>query len=203
MNKPSRILLAAAALLTSTAYAQGNPFEGWSLGLNMSLQSNTTELNAGTDRFSSLGWTSQGANLQASYGWPTSASSVFSVGVNYSLTDASGGDASTAVGAFSLKRKNAYSVYFEPGLKLSDTTLAYFKVGYEGTTLREDTSLGGMEKTLDGAGYGFGLRGMLDKHVYLQAEVKQLFYNTANFPGQATGFKLTGTEGLLGLGYQF
>lgn len=203
MNKPLACLLLAAAGLTSPAFAQSNPFEGFSLGLNLALQSDTTELGAATDRYSGVGWTSQGARLQAAYGWPTGPASIFSVGVSYSLTDISGGDASTAAATFSLKRRNAYAVYFEPGWKLTDSTLAYFKVGYEGAMLREERSQGALESSLDGAGYGFGLRGMLDKHLYVQAELKQLFYNRAHFSDQVAGFKLSGTEGLLGIGYQF
>ena len=196
-------LVVASGLLAPQAFAQDKSFEGFSLGLNLALQSDSTELSPGNEHLHGLGWTSQDASLQAAYGWATGDSTVLSVGATYNLNDVSSGDASTANGGLSLKRKNGYSVYFEPGYKVSDRTLAYFKVGYEAATLHEDQDASSVESSLDGVGYGLGLRTLMDKHVYLQAEIRQVFYNSFSFAGQNGSFKTSGTMGLLGIGYQF
>ena len=206
-RKRAPALLLAGVLLAGQAMAQmpsqDKPFEGFSLGLNLALQSDSTEITVGNARLHGLGWTSQSANLQGAYGWRAGDSAVLTVGANYNLDDVNSGDASTTVGGFSLKRKHGYSVYFEPGWRFSDRTLGYFKIGYQGATLHEDLPGGSVENSLDGVDYGLGLRTLLDKHTYLQAEVRQVLYNSASFAGQSGSFKTSGTLGLVGIGYQF
>jgi outer membrane immunogenic protein len=197
------VLLAAAAICSSYANAQHNPFAGASVALNLGLQSNSTEITSGADRITGIGWDTQGANIQGSYGWSMSPSIILTVGANYNLSDVSAGDASTTAGGLSLKRKNAYSLYVEPGYKVADRTMAYAKIGYENASMRVDSSGSGNDKTIDGVGYGLGIRTMLDSSLFLQAEVKQIYYTSATFSGQSNDFKVHATEGLFGLGYQF
>jgi hypothetical protein len=121
-----------------------------------------------------------------------------SLGRIYSSGEAGGGP-----GGLSLKRKNSYSVYLEPGFKFSERTLAYFKVGYVGSTLHEDQDSGALESSLDGVDYGLGLRTLVDKHTYLQAELHQVFFNSSGFGGQNGSLRTSGTLGLFGIGYQF
>ncbi|RFO94807.1 hypothetical protein DIC66_21585 [Rhodoferax lacus] len=199
----NHVILVAVVVCSSYANAQQNPFEGGSVALNLGLQSNSTEISSGSDRISGIGWDSQGANLQGAWGWSLSPSFIVSVGASYNLTDVSAGDAGTSTGGFSLKRKNAYSVYLEPGFKVSDKTLAYGKVGYENANMQGEVAGRSGDKSIDGIGYGLGLRTMLDNNLYLQAEVKQIYYSSATFPGQSTDFKVHATEGLFGVGYQF
>jgi outer membrane immunogenic protein len=195
--------LIALALCTPAAFAQTQAFEGPTVAMNLGLYSNTTELSSGTDRLNGLGATTQGANIQGAWGWVVSPSWVFSVGGSYNLNDQSAGEISGTGGGLNVKRKNAWSIYVEPGIKVSEQTLVYAKVGYENATLRAEGAGSSSEKSMDGAGYGLGIRTMLDKNLYLQAELKQLFYSSATFAGQATDFKTQATEGLFGIGYQF
>jgi opacity protein-like surface antigen len=197
------LLLIATALLSAPAFAQKTPFEGLSLGLNAVLDSSSTELGPDAQRLSGLGWTTQGASIQGAWGWPVGESSIFSVGATYHLSDISSGDSNTNGGAFSLKRHSAYSVYMEPGFKLSNQTLVYATVGYEAANMRLDTSTGGTEQSIEGAGYGVGMRSYFSKHGYVQVEIKQLDYRATHFPDQTANFKASATEGLLGVGYQF
>jgi opacity protein-like surface antigen len=80
-------LLSASILLGTAAHAQDRSFEGFSLGLNLALQSDSTELTAGSTRLHGLGWTSQSAGLQAAYGWSAGDSTLLSVGASYTLGD--------------------------------------------------------------------------------------------------------------------
>jgi opacity protein-like surface antigen len=203
MQRITPLVLLAASLVGAPAFAQKTPFEGLSLGLNVGLDSGTTELGVGDNQINGLGWTSQGLGIQGAWGWPAGGTAIFSLGATLNLTDIAGGDANTTAGFAALKRRTAFSVYMEPGLKLFDRTLAYLKVGYEGASMHFDASTGSADQYIEGAGYGLGLRSFVDKHIYLQAEVKQVFYSSTNLPGQSNSFKSSGTQGLLGLGYQF
>ena len=91
----------------------------------------------------------------------------------------------------------------EPGFKVSEKTLAYAKVGYENASMQGEVAGRSDDKSIDGVGYWLGLRTMVDSKLYLQAEVKQIFYSSATFSGQSTDFKVHATEGLFGVGYQF
>ena len=195
--------LMALALCSSATFAQTHPFEGPSAALNLGLYSNSTEISSSTDTLNGLGQTTQGANIQGAWGWAVSPSWIFSVGASYNLTDQSAGNANLLGGAVNLKRRNAWSVYMEPGIKVSDQTLVYAKVGYENGNLRVEGTGSSFDKTMDGAGYGLGIRTMLDSNLYLQAEIKQIYYTAVSVPGQATDLKTQATEGLFGIGYQF
>lgn len=203
MQRITPIVLLAASLVSAPAFAQKTPFEGLSLGLNAGLDSGTTELGLGDNQINGVGRTSQGLGIQGAWGWPAGEKAIFSLGATLNLTDIAGGDTNTTAGFATLKRRNAFSVYMEPGLKLFDRTLAYLKVGYEGASMHFDASTGSADQYIEGAGYGLGLRSFVDKHIYLQAEVKQVFYSSTNLPGQSDSFRTSGTQGLLGLGYQF
>lgn len=195
------IALAAAA----PAFAQSEPFSGASLGYNWNFNSVSTEMNADTTtKVSGIGWTSLGGSLQAAYGWGMGRTGQFTVGATYSLTDISSGDFTSSGDAFLLKKRDVYSVYLEPGFRLGGRTLAYAKLAYEGGTLRAEGSAGDVNLTLKGTGYGFGIRSQLENtQVYLQAEIKQVFYIPVHFPGRSGDVSSSATTGSVGIGYQF
>lgn len=194
--------LIAASLIASHVHAQGNRFEGASIGYNVNFHSTTNEVTSGTDQLKGLGWTSLGGSLQGAYGWPVGREGLFSIGATYSINDVPMGDIDSPTGSTSYTEKDVLSVYMEPGFKLSSTTLAYARISYEGATLRAQ-STGSLSQKLDGAGYGFGMRSMLDSRWYVQAEVKQVVYTRGSFNSSASQFKPSATSGTIGFGYQF
>jgi Outer membrane protein beta-barrel domain len=203
MKKMSACAALAAALLAPQVFAQSATFEGGSVGYNVNLNSTSTELSVGADRLNGMGSTELGGSLQAAYGWAMGANGIISLGATYSLNDINSGEFVSAGTTLKLKRRDAYSIYVEPGFKVSPGTLAYAKLGYENASALAESQGITLSNTVDGFSGGFGLRALLDSHLYLQAEVKQVFYNSSRFSGAAADFKSTATMGSIGIGYQF
>ena len=200
LHASTLIILSLTSLNT---FAQRASFEGASVGLSATLSSPTTEFTTGADQLKGLGWTSVGGGLQGAYSWNVGQASVVSVGATYQLNDISSGEFKSAPDFASLKKKNSYSVYVEPGFKVKEHTLAYAKIGYEGANMRLESTAASVDRDINGASLGFGLRVLLDTHIYVQAEVKQTVYNSTAFNGQPVDFRTSATAGLIGIGYHF
>lgn len=180
--------------LSALASAQSGNFGGFSLGLNADLVAASTEVSG-----TRYGQQSVGASLQGAYGFAVSNTAVLSVGFTYGLADINAGESGTA----KYKLKNAYSIYFEPGFNVSPATLAYFKLSYEAASANYEATGTSDSKSIEGAGLGVGLRAMLSKNAYLQAEARQMQYNSARFAVPGVDFKSAATYGTIGVGYKF
>lgn len=199
-----KILCAATVavfLITPQAWAQADQFSGWSLGLNVNSASAWTEFIGGGTA-TKISDRSQNASLQAAYGAVLGRHGVLGFGVTYSLGDLKAGSVSAGGRSVDFRLKNLYSLYVEPGYAVSDSWLAYAKLGYFGVRNGEE-SVDGVthSKTFGGLGYGLGIRTMLDKNLYLQIEFIQADYNrkTVDF---GTYRSMTST-GSVGLGFKF
>lgn len=199
----SIFVIASASLAATAALAQDPSFKGLSLGYNLLVGSNSTEMTADTAIINGLGWTTLGAGLQAAYGFPVGKSIILSVGTTYKISDTSSGDFSNPSDSFRLKIKNSYSVYFEPGYRFGERSLAYAKIGYEGGSMQYESRSNCLARNLEGLGYGLGLRVGLVNKIYLQTEIKQVFFHPTTLPTRTTVFTTSGTQGQFGIGYQF
>ena len=191
----------AATLCVSHAFAQTKGFEGFSLGLNVNsatVSNDFTASGAGA-KFSN---TSQNGSFQAAYGFPASGIFNIGLGITYALSELKAGTASLGAVNYELKEKDAYSLYVEPGFTLSDSTLAYGKVAYLGMRGETRLSTGTVQgDDFFGWGYGIGIRALMNKNLYLQAEVLQNNYNERSANGLV--LKPSATMGTIGIGYKF
>ncbi|MFM2036787.1 MAG: hypothetical protein RL459_2052 [Pseudomonadota bacterium] len=207
MNKLAvAVAVATMAFSAVQAQAQSSGFQGVSLGLNAGMIASTTEITAGTDVLDGLGHSAAVGSLQAAYGWAMGDKGVISVGATYNLNDVKGGELRTTAGVRTglYKARDAYSIYLEPGYQLNDKTLAFATLSYEAATARAEDGAGtAVTQDIEGAGYGFGLRVLLDKNLYMQVAVKQVYYESDRFPGDAADFKARATLGSVGVGYRF
>lgn len=201
MRKNILAAAVSACLVAPPVWAQASNFSGWSLGLNVNSASAWTEfIGGGTS--AKINDSSQNANLQAAYGVVLGNHGVLSFGATYGLGDLKAGSISVGGRSVDFRLKNLYSLYVEPGYAVSDSWLAYAKLGYFGVRNGEE-SVDGVthSKTFGGLGYGLGIRTMLDKNLYLQFEFIQADYNrkTIDF---GTYRPMTST-GSVGLGFKF
>jgi opacity protein-like surface antigen len=204
MKKSLLVSAVAAALLSSPAFAQVQNFGGFSVGVNMDLTGTHTESTIGTLAINSVGQPSVGGSVQAAFGYAATDLVLLSVGATYSLNEIPALSLASTTGSSKLKLKDAYSVYVEPAYLISDKTLAYGKIGYEaGTMNTEATGLAASKKDINGAAIGLGLRTLISKNLYLQAEARRVAYNSARFDNDITDFKSSITVGSVGLGYKF
>ncbi|OGB34561.1 MAG: hypothetical protein A3F78_01410 [Burkholderiales bacterium RIFCSPLOWO2_12_FULL_61_40] len=199
-----KIILAtalAAALVSPQAYSQMRNFDGPSLGVNLNIANASNEFSVGGASFKN-GDTSQTGNLQAAYGFAASDSIVLGVGLTYGPGDIKAGSVTTGGVGYELKAKDLYSLYFEPGFLVANSTLAYGKLSYQGMTGETRLSTGStLSDSFVGTGYGAGIRTMLGSNLYLQAEFEQIGYSEKSNSGLTS--KPTATMGSVGLGYRF
>lgn len=201
MKTITMVTALAAVLISPQAYSQMRNFDGLSLGVNVNVAHASNEFRVGGASFKN-GDVSQTGSLQAAYGFAVSDSVVLGVGLSYGPGDIRAGSASTGGVGYELIAKDLYSLYFEPGFLVSNSTLAYGKLSYQGMKGETKLTTGGtLSDNFMGTGYGAGIRTMLSPNLYLQAEFEQTGYTERSNSGLVS--KPTITLGTLGLGYLF
>jgi opacity protein-like surface antigen len=205
-NHMKKTLLGLVAITASFAsFAQTSNFTGTNLGANVSFAAASTSLTLDTTKIDGLGQQNMGLILSASQGFEMSKSSVILLGLDYSLSESKSGQISSD-STITLKAKNLWTLSVAPGFLISDQTLAFLKVGYEGAqTVGTVTGTGATEltKNITGTSLGFGMRTMVNKTTYLQAEAKQVTYGSAKFETGTTDFTSRATVASIGLGLKF
>lgn len=146
------------------------------------------------DELDGVGQNSSGVVLNGSYGLAMNENAVILFGLDYNLSDIKSGNFSDG----SLKLEKAYSLSIAPGILVNDHSLAYVKLSFESAELAAtDTP----NEKFKGTGIGFGLRSALNKNVYLNAEIKQVKYDSKIIDG--VSIKPTTTIGTVGVGFNF
>ena len=205
-NHMKKTLLGLVAITASFAsFAQTSNFTGTNLGANVSFAAASTSLTLDTTKIDGLGQQNMGLILSASQGFEMSKSSVILLGLDYSFSESKSGQISSD-STITLKAKNLWTLSVAPGFLISDQTLAFLKVGYEGAqTVGTVTGTGATEltKNITGTSLGFGMRTMVNKTTYLQAEAKQVTYGSAKFDTSTTDFTSRATVASIGLGLKF
>lgn len=185
--------VAAAALGAAPAFAQTKNFEGLSLGLN--LESSQGSLSASDGSSSNAG--STGAGLQAQYTWALGGNFTLGAGVTASTGNRKAGTYANGIDAYT---SNRYSFDLMPGLTLNDNLLAYLKVSSLAATGSANDGSG--TTSLQGLGYGLGLRGMIDRNMFWQVGYDSIRFNDATFAnGSVASFKDSVLS--VGAGYRF
>lgn len=187
--------LIAASLVNVPAFAQATHFAGFSLagGLNLATANFARTAANGARLESGITQTSN-AVLQAQYDNPVSDSVLIGLGATADIGDLQFGTwQAFNVG---IKMKDRYSLYAAPGYALSESTLVYAKLTYLGGTVVDATS-----KLLEGGAFGLGIKHMLGRKVFLEAELGHSEYAQRIFPGVKDSFSVDALT--LSSGYQF
>ncbi|MFT5533767.1 MAG: opacity protein-like surface antigen [Burkholderiaceae bacterium] len=196
-------LLIATAIAASFAApqafaqtAQARNFEGFSAGVNANYAKTRATARFGNQSASSDDTATNGS-IQGSYGYALNDKFVLGVGASAGIGDLDAG----SFNGVSVKSKDMYSVYLEPGYRLSNTMLVYGKVSYQ--SMKGELSGGGnsASDTFDGYGIGVGLRSMINDKFYVQAEVTEVDYSSKTVGG--IDVKPKQTLGTIGIGYKF
>jgi opacity protein-like surface antigen len=200
--KKSKIVSAIAALaLVPALHAQPVKLDGFSLGLNWNFPSTSVDFNIGGLTGNKSNDSNHGG-IQAAYSFSGAENVLLAVGGTYSPGELKAGTVSINNVNYDWTGKELFSLYFEPAVALSPTTLAYGKLSFN--TAQGEVMLSNGQTSKDdytGYGFGLGLRTMLNTNVYLQAEVMQVNYNEKSTLGLTA--KPSTTSGALGIGYLF
>jgi outer membrane immunogenic protein len=199
MKKIIALAVIAAACSTSS-FAQVSNFTGFSAAANLtSIKTDTTPQGE-----AALSGRGTGANLQAAYGFDLAPEYVLSVGATYGLSNNKAGGYVDTNETGNLKLKKQLSIYVEPGYLVSPQTLVYGKVSYESATDEVTSSVPANSDSADikGVGLGFGVRTMIDKNWFAQAEYKQTKFDK-KMSNAGTNLDVKNSGVSVGIGYRF
>lgn len=193
--KKALLLVASVAFIAPQAFAQAKSFEGFSVGANLAIAKSTTE-PAGV---ASESGNTTGLDLQAQYSLALAPQFVLGLGLTLGTGNNKAGTFTTGDDVIT-KNRMAFDII--PGYAISSSMLLFGKV----SALSADgvvTNAGvDSKKSLSGMGYGFGLRGMIDKNMFYQLGYDINKYNDVEYaPGATT--KGTSSVFSLGAGYKF
>ena len=198
--KKLSLIAACMVVAAPQAFAQAKNFEGFSVGLNAEMTRSTTEASPLS---ASDGSNSTGTGLQLQYSLALTDRFLLGLGATASFGTLTAGSSAALGVDFTTKNRSSFDI--TPSYALTDTTLLYGKVSalsatgvatLQGTSTEES-------KSLNGVGYGLGLRTLVDKNVFLQLGYDWNKYNdVTNNAGTAT-LKSTSNVFSLGVGYKF
>lgn len=173
-------ILAAMAMATAAqAQTSRDNFVGNGFGLTVSSVRNSLDVSSTT----AFDWaaTSAGVGLTSSYGFEMTKSLIGTVGFEYGLkntdysTVVSGGVSNNAVA------KNHWNISFAPGIRVSNDSLIYVKLGFHQLDVNYNTSSGlDVTKTHTGTGIGVGYAIAVSPSFEFRTEYESVDYGAQN-----------------------
>lgn len=173
--KKTLLALPLCVLLASSAYAQSANFKGFSIALNASSASPTTDYETAGKALGSDSASGTVVSLQSRYYFPINEQYLVGLGLNKNLTSIRTGTLSGVESTL----KDRISIDISPAYALSDTTLLFGKVAFISGTF--NTSSNDSNSTATGVGYGLGARYMVNKSFFVQGSLEAEQYNQVEF----------------------
>lgn len=193
--KKTLLALPLFVVLASSAHAQSANYKGFSLALNASVVSPTTDYETAGQALASDTSTGSVLSLQSRYYFPITEQYLVGLGLNKSLTSIRAGTLSGVESTL----KDRLSIDISPAYALSNTTLLFGKVAFISGTF--NSSSDDSNSTASGIGYGLGARYMVNKTFFLQGSFDSEQYNQVQFG--ATTQKVKASSFSVGVGAKF
>ena len=220
-NKIIALMISLIAMPTF-AFSQAKNFAGPSLAVTGGKVSSTTKVNyndgAGGEaeaHVADIGGNDIGFGLDLSYAFAIDNNFLIGLGFTYGLNDT---DAGTVASILKFKIEDQRSVYIQPTYAFNNSFAAYGKIGYHEmdgkATLTQNLFInnqayglaaGSASGEFKGIGYGFGLKGLINQNVYIQAEVQYVDYDSegGGSANNVGSFKPETVSGIISIGYKF
>lgn len=192
-----KLLALALFASSSTVFAQAANFEGFTAGINVSSIGASTSMTVDGDRVS-FGQQNFVPSVELGYNFAATKEIVLGLTATYDFTKTNAGELGPN---YTAQLENRYSINFKPGYAVSQNALVYATVGYNSGT-GKITNVDGT-KTFTGIGYGFGTALMIDKNIFIKAEVQRIDFDSQNAFGDVLNVKPSATVGTIGIGYKF
>ena len=195
------LVAAAATIMAGTAMAQ-SAFEGAYGQLGIGYQSSKPKTNSSEESYSST--TGFASVIAAGYNFQVTKNFLLGIGAEYSFLPTSQANLTDTDDGVTLtekyKNQNTYNIFLSPGIVISKDSLAYAKVGYTGTSYKNESE--GITDNLQGYSLGLGYKQIIRGGLYGFAEGNYFSYNNKT---TACGNKLSGNSMnlLVGVGYKF
>jgi hypothetical protein len=195
------LVAAAATIMASSAMAQ-SAFEGAYGQLGIGYQSSKPKTDSSEESYSST--TGFASVIAAGYNFQVTKDFLLGIGAEYSFLPTSQANLTDTDDGMTLtekyKNQNTYNIFLSPGIVISKDSLAYAKVGYTGTSYKNESE--GITDNLQGYSLGLGYKQIISGGLYGFAEGNYFSYNNKT---TACGNKLSGNSMnlLVGVGYKF
>jgi hypothetical protein len=195
------LVAAAATIMASSAMAQ-SAFEGAYGQLGIGYQSSKPKTDSSEESYSST--TGFASVIAAGYNFQVTKDFLLGIGAEYSFLPTSQANLTDTDDGMTLtekyKNQNTYNIFLSPGIVISKDSLAYAKVGYTGTSYKNESE--GITDNLQGYSLGLGYKQIIRGGLYGFAEGNYFSYNNKT---TACGNKLSGNSMnlLVGVGYKF
>jgi hypothetical protein len=195
------LVAAAATIMASSAMAQ-SAFEGAYGQLGIGYQSSKPKTDSSEESYSST--TGFASVIAAGYNFQVTKDFLLGIGAEYSFLPTSQANLTDTDDGMTLtekyKNQNTYNIFLSPGIVISKDSLAYAKVGYTGTSYKNESE--GITDNLQGYSLGLGYKQIISGGLYGFAEGNYFSYNNKT---RACGNKLSGNSMnlLVGVGYKF
>ena len=220
-NKTTTIcctLALLASVAATPALSQAKNFAGASIAGYGAYVSHTIKSNyndgTNSEHIADLGGNDIEYGLDLGYSIPINNNFLIGIGITHALNDT---DAGKFLDVLKFKAKDHQSIYIQPTYAFNDNFAGFVKLSHhrlKGTvSLTEDVTLPG-ENTIEadtisekfkGTGYGFGLKGIVSKNIYLQAEVNYIDYKSKGGGSveDTVNFNPETVSGVISIGYKF
>jgi opacity protein-like surface antigen len=201
-NKTTKIcctLALLASVAATPALSQTKNFAGPSMAISISSIGSEVGivLADGTD-LGTTGKTDAVYGLDLSYSVPIDNKFLIAFGGTYDLNKQ---DAGNLVGIISFKVKERYSLYLAPTFTINDNSALFLKAGWH--NMKAEATADGVSdsENFEGWGYGAGIKVMIDKNLYAQAELQTVDYGSKTSDGEKIDIKTS--AGIISIGYKF
>lgn len=191
--KKTMLALPLFVLLVSGAYGQAANFNGFSIALNASAVSPTTDYEAAGKPVASDSSSGTLVSLQSRYYFPIASQYLLGLGLNKSLTQVRVG----TLAGVETTLKDRISIDVSPAYALSENTLLFGKLAFISGTFNS----AGSDSTASGVGYGLGARYMVNKTYFLQTSFDAEQYDQVQFGASAQ--KVKSNSFSVGVGAKF
>lgn len=185
MKITAAITLTFLGLTASSSFAQAVNFEGASIGVNYNAVNSTAALGG-----VSTSGRDQALSLNGKYTKAVSNQITVGAALDLGLGQLQSGS--------NVKGTGQYSVALEAGFATSSTLLVFGEISFNGVKRQVELNGATQSDDFSGIGYGLGLRSLISKNVYWQAELLQRDYDAKS---NGNEFKSTGLA--VGVGYKF
>ena len=190
-----KILASALLALCGSPVMAQSAFEGFNGGVSVSSVGATTDLSSSGTSVN-VGQQTIVPTIDVGYTYDVSKEIVVGVSATYDLVDTKAGSASV----LSLKGKNHYSINLKPGYVMGNTML-YGLLGFHSLKAEASASGQSVSTRFNGYGAGAGVAVMIDKNLFVKAEVQQISYSSKT--EDSIDIRPRATVGTIGIGYRF
>ena len=194
MKTLCKTALLGLAFVSTASMAQLSNFTGWEAGASLNANKAKTK---GSSASVSVEDSNNNASLSLHGGYGLALNNDYALlfGLDVTTNKIKSGEFSRA----SIYFKTPYSVSVAPAMLLNDNTLLYVKLSHEAADLT--SSANDNKLSIKGYGLGVGGRYLLNKGMYVQAELKGINYKDTD--DSIYTFKNSNTQVNIGIGFNF